>query len=102
VLGAHLLTQKIPAQNARAVGPYPSGPFGPGTGLPASTPCIPFREQTDCGMTRTMPDRKVILDTVTLACRAPSLHNSQPWRWKVADGAALHLFADRKRLVRHR
>jgi nitroreductase len=49
-----------------------------------------------------MPDRKVILDTVTLACRAPSLHNSQPWRWKVADGAALHLFADRKRLVRHR
>ena len=46
-----------------------------------------------------MPDRKVILDAVTLACRAPSLHNSQPWRWKNADGAALHLFADRKRLV---
>jgi nitroreductase len=43
-----------------------------------------------------MPDRKVILDAVTLACRAPSLHNSQPWRWKNADGAALHLFADRK------
>jgi hypothetical protein len=49
-------------------------------------------------MTGTVPDRKVILDAVTLACRAPSLHNSQPWRW-VADGAALHLFADRKRLV---
>jgi len=48
-------------------------------------------------MTRTMPDRKVILDAVTLACRAPSLHNSQPWRW-IADGA-LHLFADRTRLV---
>jgi hypothetical protein len=46
-----------------------------------------------------MPDRKAILDAVTLACRAPSLHNSQPWRWKIADGAALHLFADRKRLV---
>jgi len=44
-----------------------------------------------------MPDRKVILDAVTLACRAPSLHNSQPWRW-IADGA-LHLFADRTRLV---
>ncbi|MGX9787522.1 Acg family FMN-binding oxidoreductase [Mycobacterium sp. MMS18-G62] len=33
-----------------------------------------------------------------LASRAPSLHNSQPWRW-VADGAAIHLFADRKRLL---
>jgi hypothetical protein len=44
-----------------------------------------------------MPDRKVILDAVTLACRAPSLHNSQPWRW-IADDA-LHLFADRTRLV---
>src|SRR6185295_18208309 len=43
VLGAHLLTLKIPAQNTRAVGPYPNGPFGPGTRLPASTPCIPFR-----------------------------------------------------------
>ncbi|HET9566707.1 MAG TPA: hypothetical protein VFP27_19885 [Mycobacterium sp.] len=49
-------------------------------------------------MTRTVPERKVILDAVTLACRAPSLHNSQPWRW-VADGAVLHLFADRARLV---
>ena len=39
----------------------------------------------------------MILDAVTLACRAPSLHNSQPWRW-IADGA-LHLFADRTRLV---
>ena len=29
---------------------------------------------------------------VTLACRAPSLHNSQPWQWVLAD-AALQLFA---------
>jgi hypothetical protein len=34
--------------------------------LPASTSCIPFREKTDCGMTWTVPDRKVILDAVTL------------------------------------
>jgi hypothetical protein len=46
-----------------------------------------------------MPDRTVIVDAVTLACRAPSLHNSQPWRWKIDDVTALHLFADRKRLV---
>ena len=45
-----------------------------------------------------VPDSKVIRDAVMLACRAPSLHNSQPWRW-VADGAVLHLFADRTRLM---
>lgn len=49
-------------------------------------------------MTPIAPDRHVVHDTVMLACRAPSLHNSQPWRW-VADGAHLHLFADPKRLL---
>jgi hypothetical protein len=34
---------------------------------------------------------------VELACRAPSLHNSQPWRW-VFDDTALHLFADHTRI----
>jgi hypothetical protein len=34
---------------------------------------------------------------VELACRAPSLHNSQPWRW-VLDDSALHLFADHTRI----
>jgi hypothetical protein len=33
-----------------------------------------------------------------LACRAPSLHNTQHWRWTF-DGAGLHLFADRMRVV---
>jgi nitroreductase len=49
-------------------------------------------------MTAKVPDLEVIRDAVTLACRAPSLHNSQPWRW-VADGAALHLWADPPRLM---
>lgn len=40
-----------------------------------------------------VPTEQVIWDAVTLACRAPSLHNSQPWRW-VADGTRLHLWAD--------
>lgn len=35
---------------------------------------------------------------VLLACRAPSVHNSQPWRW-VARGDAVHLFVDRHRTV---
>jgi nitroreductase len=37
---------------------------------------------------------------VELACRAPSLHNSQPWRW-IFDNGALHLYADHGRVGRH-
>ena len=40
-----------------------------------------------------------LTDIVELACRAPSIHNSQPWRW-VFDGKTLHLFADDSRLRR--
>ena len=32
-------------------------------------------------MTQTAVDTEVIKAAVQLACRAPSLHNSQPWRW---------------------
>jgi len=35
---------------------------------------------------------------VALSCRAPSYHNSQPWRW-VADRGGLHLFLDPHRIV---
>ena len=35
---------------------------------------------------------------VQLACRAPSFHNSQPWRW-VFDRGRLHLFIDPDRMV---
>src|SRR6202171_1693408 len=45
-----------------------------------------------------MVDAEVLKDAVQLACRAPSLHNSQPWQW-VADTAGLHLFFDRSRWV---
>ncbi|WNV84811.1 Acg family FMN-binding oxidoreductase [Umezawaea sp. Da 62-37] len=33
---------------------------------------------------------------IALAGRAPSIHNSQPWRWVAGDNS-LHLFADRSR-----
>ncbi|KAA1251174.1 NAD(P)H nitroreductase [Mycobacterium simiae] len=39
---------------------------------------------------------------VLLACRAPSVHNSQPWRWVVEGNAkdrTAHLFVDRHRTV---
>jgi hypothetical protein len=50
-------------------------------------------------MPDTMVDTGVIKDAVILACRAPSLHNSQPWRWVLA-GNSLQLFAAPDRVVR--
>ena len=50
-------------------------------------------------MPATMVDTEVIRNAVRLACRAPSLHNSQPWRW-VLEGDTLQLFADADRVVR--
>ena len=41
----------------------------------------------------------VIADAVHLACRAPSFHNSQPWRFVGQGAGVLHLFLDRDRLV---
>ena len=43
-------------------------------------------------------DTQVLKMAVVLACRAPSVHNSQPWRW-VAQGNVLRLFLDRHRTV---
>lgn len=40
----------------------------------------------------------VLRDAVQLACRAPSLHNSQPWQW-VVDDVGLQLFLDEDRRV---
>ena len=45
-----------------------------------------------------MVDAGVIQNAVQLACRAPSLHNSQPWLW-VADGDRLDLFLEPTRAV---
>ena len=49
-------------------------------------------------MSEKAPDSEVIRDAVMLASRAPSLHNSQPWRWVVED-ARLHLWADPLRMM---
>ena len=37
-------------------------------------------------------------EVVALACRAPSVHNTQPWRWRV-EGTSLELYADRSRAL---
>ena len=51
-------------------------------------------------MPTTTVDHDLIRTAVTLASRAPSLHNTQPWLW-VIDGHRLHLHLDRSRIVRN-
>ncbi|HXV93556.1 MAG TPA: NAD(P)H nitroreductase [Pseudonocardia sp.] len=41
-------------------------------------------------------ERGTVRSAVELACRAPSVHNSQPWLWRTGE-QSLHLYADRSR-----
>lgn len=45
-----------------------------------------------------IPDTDVVRTAVDLACRAPSVHNSQPWQWRY-DAGRLDLYADPTRLL---
>lgn len=49
-------------------------------------------------MQTTQPTMATVSDAVAVACRAPSVHNSQPWRF-IAERSGLHLFLDTDRLV---
>ena len=49
-------------------------------------------------MPDTLVDTDILRAAVQLACRAPSLHNSEPWQW-VAEGAGLHLYVDHSRIL---
>jgi nitroreductase len=44
-------------------------------------------------MGRARPESETLRAALLLAVRAPSLHNTQPWRWRIADHS-LHLYAD--------
>ena len=44
-------------------------------------------------MIHKLPDRATITSAAALALRAPSVHNSQPWRWRVSTDS-IHLYAD--------
>lgn len=50
-----------------------------------------------------MPSVTILERALELACRAPSLHNSQPWRWivdRTDDDTEVQLFADHRRIGR--
>ena len=49
-------------------------------------------------MPTTAVETDVIKDAVRTACRAPSLHNSQPWQW-VFNRGQLRLFLDPSRVM---
>lgn len=49
-------------------------------------------------MQLTALDSEVIQNAVTSACRAPSLHNSQPWQWAATD-CRIRLYLDPSRVM---
>ncbi|SRX94121.1 hypothetical protein MSP7336_02369 [Mycobacterium shimoidei] len=52
-------------------------------------------------MPRAVPDNRVVENAVLLACRAPSIHNSQPWQWRwIPESRTMQLFLDTGRRVR--
>ncbi|MGV0585299.1 NAD(P)H nitroreductase [Mycobacteroides chelonae] len=48
-------------------------------------------------MAQVLLDRDVVVRAVQVACRAPSVHNSQPWKWVLDD--ELKLFLDLTRVL---
>lgn len=50
-------------------------------------------KQVIAGNARPFPDARVVDAILTLATRAPSIDNTQPWRWRV-DRTSLHLYTD--------
>lgn len=47
-------------------------------------------------MTGIHPDAEAVRTALALAVRAPSVHNTQPWQWRVGD-RTVHLYADESR-----
>jgi hypothetical protein len=50
-------------------------------------------------MERGFPDDYTVKTAVAMAVRAPSVHNSQPWNWRIGY-SSLHLYADPDRQLR--
>ena len=50
-------------------------------------------------MAATTVDPRTVRSALELAARAPSVHNTQPWRWRIGDGS-VELLADEGRRLR--
>lgn len=51
-------------------------------------------------MPQTSPERETIRAALSIANRAPSIHNSQPWLWRVGPHS-VHLYVDRSLRLEH-
>ena len=45
----------------------------------------------------TNPSLPLTHELIRSACSAPSVHNTQPWSWRVPDATTIELYADRNR-----
>src|SRR5689334_19638256 len=70
------------------------GPFRPAQYLAT----LGGMTDTSPSSVRSVPDHPTVLAAMRMASRAPSLHNTQPWRW-IFDGVRLHLYRDDDRLL---
>src|SRR5262249_34779506 len=63
-----------------------------------SRPCSPTPRRGSVGRmsTATLPNRTELLHAIACATRAPSVHNSQPWLFRVVDDG-VEVFADWRR-----
>src|SRR5574340_784529 len=50
--------------------------------------------RSEVEMPATFVETEILKDVVWAACRAPSLHNIQPWQWVLAGDRQLQLFPD--------
>jgi nitroreductase len=50
--------------------------------------------------TRDFPDSETVRTVLSMATQAPSVHNSQPWHWRVGPDS-LNLYSDPSRHLRH-
>ena len=48
----------------------------------------------------TNPSLPLLHELIRSACSAPSVHNTQPWSWRVPDATTIELYADRDRQLR--
>ncbi|WP_249645584.1 Acg family FMN-binding oxidoreductase [Nocardia sputi] len=51
-------------------------------------------------MPKTHPDLETLRSVLALAARAPSVHNTQPWLWRLGH-ETVHLYADESRRLPH-